>query len=291
MHIGETGWLRTVGLAAAIAVVATAVSCVAEESSETGDEGDDGSGGQTAETGGASSGGTPSEGNGGSEATGGTQGADGAVACPTPTQALITDFTMAEDATDTEQITFGDFTTTFSGGTFVYPDTLTSDVTDGAWHVTGTVEDYTGLGFYFSVPSGKCGLVDVSAFNGISMTVSGTLPEGRSLKMWLGTAANTVSTAWYDAHAITGKDPGFGRCEPASDNEYDGTCGNAEALVDVSEFPTTVSLSWADFTGGTPETTPNLAEVTAFGFYVTWGGATDTPYEMDLTIDDLTFID
>jgi hypothetical protein len=83
-------------------------------------------------------------------------------------------------------------------------------MTSGAWHVSGEVADYTGFGFYFSVPSGSCGLIDASAFDGLSFTVSGTLPEGRALTMWVSTASTTVSTAWYLAHDITDKDPGFG---------------------------------------------------------------------------------
>jgi hypothetical protein len=33
------------------------------------------------------------------------------------------------------------------------------------------------------------------------------------------------------------------------------------------------------------------AEITGFGFFFTWGGSTDTAYEVDVTIDDLSFIE
>jgi hypothetical protein len=108
--------------------------------------------------------------------------------------------------------------------------------------------------------------------------------------MWVGTAATSVSDAWYAAHDIA-RAPGFGRCQPASDNEYDGTCAPAEAEVPLSNTPMLVSLPWSDFTGGRPEGTPNAEEITGFGFYVTWGGDSDTPYEMDITLDDLSFME
>jgi hypothetical protein len=276
--------------AAALAAV-FAASCV----NKTTDDDDDNDNDNNAATGGSGDDGT-----GGKDATGGTSGEtggsgwtapEGANECPTPTTALITDFTLAEDATSTTEASWGDFTTTFSGGTLVYPDSVTSDVSDNNWHLSGTVEDYTGFGFYFSVPAGGCGLIDASAFKGFSFKVSGTLPSGRSLKMWVATAATAVSYDWYTAHDITDKDPGFGRCQPQSDNEYDGTCKNGEAAVPVTDTEETVTLKWADFVGGKPESTPNTKEITSFGFYVSWSGADDSPYEFDITFDDLSFLE
>ena len=270
--------------AAALAAV-LAASCVNKTADDddtgpaTGGSKDDGTGGES------STGGTDDE-------TGGSGSVpDGAVECPTPTTALITDFTPAEDSTDTEQVTWGDFTTTFSGGSLVYPDSITSDVSNNEWHVSGTVDDYTGFGFYFSVPTGKCGLIDASAFKGFSVEVSGTLPSGKKLMMWVATADTSVSYKWYKDNGID-KDPGFGRCNPASsDNEYDGTCKNAEAEVPLSDSAKTVTLKWSDFTGGKPETTVDPEEITGFGFYVTWAGDSDTPYDFDITFDDLSFLE
>ncbi len=284
MHIGGSYVVRVAGLVAALAVTTLAASCVTEDDPDEGGTGGSSSGGTTATGGGAATGGSGEDGTGGAAP-------EGAVACPDPTAALITDFTLAEDATETAQITWGDFTDTFSGGTLVYPDSLGSDMTSGAWHVSGEVADYTGFGFYFSVPSGSCGLIDASAFSGLSFTVSGTLPEGRALTMWVSTAATTVSTDWYLAHDITDKEPGFGRCEPAGDNEYDGTCDNAKAEIPVSASATTVSLDWTDFTGGKPAGALNPAEITGFGFFFTWGGDADAAYEVDVTVDDLSFIE
>lgn len=297
MHIGGSYLAKAAGLLAAIAATTLAMSCVTEDDPDEGGTGgsDSGAGGSdtggTSATGGADDGGAATATGGSGEDSTGGAAPEGAVECPDPSAALITDFTLAADATETAQITWGDFTDTFSGGTLVYPDTLGSDMTSGAWHVSGEVADYTGFGFYFSVPSGSCGLIDASAFSGLSFTVSGTLPAGRALTMWVSTATTTVSTDWYLAHDITDKEPGFGRCEPASDNEYDGTCDNAKAEVPLSATPETVSLTWADFTGGKPAGALNPAEITGFGFFFTWGGASDTPYEVDVTLDDLSFLE
>ena len=108
--------------------------------------------------------------------------------------------------------------------------------------------------------------------------------------MWVGTAGTSVSYDWYKAHDVD-KDPGFGRCQPASDNEYDGTCKNAETEVPLSDSAKTVTLKWSDFVGGKPETTVNPKEITGFGFFVSWGGESDTAYDFDITFDDLSFLE
>jgi hypothetical protein len=271
-------------LQAAALVAVLAASCVNkttddDDDTATGGSKNDGTGGET------STGGSSDE-TGGS----GANVPEGATKCPTPTTALITDFTPAADATDTTEITWGDFTTTFSGGTLVYPDTVTSDVSENAWHVSGEVEDYTGFGFYFSVPSGGCGLIDASAFKGFSFSLKGTLPEGRTLTMWVSTAANTISYDWFKAHDID-EDPGFGTCQPQSDNQYDGTCQNGQVEVPVTDSAKTVTLKWSDFVGGKPIATVNPEEITRFGFFVSWRGADDTAYDFDITFDDLSFLE
>src|SRR5262245_16686866 len=93
-----------------------------------------------ASTGGATFGGGPSAGAGGGTNTGGAATGTGVV-CPTPAAGVLTDFTLPEGATATDAITFGDFTMTLSGGTYVYfPPTsmypLTSDMTGNSWHMT-----------------------------------------------------------------------------------------------------------------------------------------------------------
>jgi hypothetical protein len=85
------------------------------------------------------------------------------------------DFTY-DPSGDDAQASFGDFTETFSGGTFVYPNTeemteypLASDITEDNWHITGEVGAYSGFGLFFQ----DCTKFEASAFDGIEFTVNG----------------------------------------------------------------------------------------------------------------------
>ncbi len=249
------------------------VACVTEDSDPA--DGDGGTGGVSGDTGGVDTA-------GGATGTGTT-----ATACPPIEAALLTDFTM-QDGGDGVQATFGTPPDTFAGGTFQYPDTIVSDVTNDNWHVSGTVSDYTGFSFYFQ---DDCSPVDASAYEGFSFTISGTLPEGRTLQMWVGTSANTVSYDWLVAHDSPEVKLSSGTCVPASDNQYDGTCENGQATVAVEAAAQTIELTWAQFTGGKPESSLDPSEITGFGFRLSWSGATDASYDFDITLDDFGFLE
>jgi hypothetical protein len=214
------------------------------------------------------------------------------VACPNPTQALITDFTYPYDggATDASNITFGDFTTTFSGGTFFYPTTaMVSDMSASNWHITETVEDYSGMGLYFNA----CALVDASAYRGISFTIGGTInsPTPNTLTMGVSTAADTIAYSWFVAHDAGAVAPNFGTCIPASSNQYDGTCGDPQRAFTITSTPTTVTFLWSDFTGGKPAATVDPARITAIYWYFPWSGSGQTPYTVDVMLDNLSFVE
>jgi hypothetical protein len=208
----------------------------------------------------------------------------GAVACPSIADALFLDFSE----NDGSQANFGIPGETFAGGSFVYPSSLTEDFSDDSWHVTGTVDDWAGLGIYIQ---DDCSPIDASAYRGFTVTISGTLPAGRGLTMWLGTETNTVATSWLVEHDAADVQLTSGICIPTTDNQYDGTCENGSADVPVSETPETVELLWSDFTGGKPESTMNPAQITRFGFRFAWGGDSDTAYDVDVTLDDLGFLE
>lgn len=281
-----------VGLSLVLAV--GAVGCVSSS------DGDNTATGGTGGSLGGAAGATASSGAGGkaTSSTGGASstGEPGATACG-KAEATITDFTYVEGtSTDKAQVTFGDFTTTFSGGTYVYPNgtamyALTSDVTNSSWHVTGMVGDYSGLGLFFN----DCFKVDVSAFSGISFTVSGTLPSGMStMTLSVGTAGDDIPSAWLNAHDATAMaKPNFGRCMPAS-NRYDGSCNSPNASFSVTPTPTTVTIKWTDLKGGKPEATLNPSELTSIVFVLPnpagVGTAAVTTYPVDITIDDLKFV-
>jgi hypothetical protein len=251
--------------------------------------------------GGGSSGATASGGAGGGSSTGGASGGDPlAIACPTPTMALITDFTTAN--ADGKGASFGDFTMTFSGYTYQYPAGLVADTTKGGWHVTGMVDNYAGLGIGLKNVQDDCTKFDARAFKGISFTISGTIPGGEAqnrIFVWISTASNDVASSWKNAHKAMPTDPdvhNFGRCIPPGDNQYDGTCQNAEKAYDVTETPSTISVRWEDMMGlGKPITKLEPIELVSFGFRLPSpagvGTASVTPYALDITIDDIKFIE
>jgi hypothetical protein len=308
----QTMTISTTSFNALLFVYASALcgtlGCVSSEK----DAATGGTGGSTGTTGGSASATGGTTGTTGGTSTTGTGGAgttaNGAFPCATPT-ALITDFTyMDVVGAKTDTASFGDYTTTFSGGTFVYPGAgttypLTSDVTKGNWHVSGTVGDYSGFGLFFSAVNpatglpGGCGKVDASAFKGIQFSISGSVAMAGSVTLTIGTAADDPASAWLNAHkasaADADKDPNFGRCMPIT-NQYDGTCGAPSKAIPVTATPTVVKVMWADLLGGKPEATVNPSEIT----YITWvlpspvgaGTAAPTTYAADVTIDDLQFI-
>jgi hypothetical protein len=254
---------------------------------------------------GASAGGTLGSGAGtggsttiaGSTSSGGSAGTSGGVtpigvACPAATVASITDFTQVDGG---GMGSFGVVGTTFSGGTFQFPDSITSDFSADNWHITGMVSNYAAFALFFQ----DCNEVDASMFKGISFTIKGTIPSPltpNTLSFQVGTAADDISTAWFTAHVDAGAAsmPTFARCTPASSNQYDGTCATPSFTVPVTDTATKITIMWADLKGGKPSVSVNPQEITS----IIWGipapaGAgspTITPYALDVTIDDLAFV-
>lgn len=254
-----------------------------------------GTGGSGVATGG--SGGTGTTGTGGS--AGGYVTSDG-VLCPLPAKPLITDFTYVADGGMMDQVHFGDDSTTFSGSEFVYPTAaagsaypLTSNVTGGSWHMTGTLGDYSGFGLSFD----NCSRVDASAYKGISFTISGSVPMGNMITIGMATLNDRIAASWLMSHGNTTAAVGDpGRCIPTSGtNQYSQTtCADPTKTVPVTSTPTTISILWGDFTGGKPEAGVTPGDITTiYGFFPPPAGAgttTPTTYAVDITIDNLSFI-
>ena len=286
-----TSQLRTVTQIAFLGAVAASLSlgCVSSSSDNTGAGGSQGGAGGTPGAGGAAGGITSVP-----DASAAAGGASLTVSpCLQITAPLITDFSTAADAgTAASQASFGDFKTTFSGGTYTYPDPtatapgLTSDISRNNWHISGTVANYSGFGLYFSVSYGKaCALFDASAFKGISMTISGSVPAG-DLIMNVGTVEDTISTAW----SVANESPptaSLGTCSPPGSNKYDGTCASPSVNIPVTATPTPVKILWADLTGGKPNASVTSSQLTGIAFYFNWSTGS---YPVDVTIDDLSFI-
>jgi hypothetical protein len=249
-----------------------------------------GGGGTTTASGGSTGGSgsttTPSGGSGGSSSTS-TASTDGKL-CPTP-QALITDFTYTPGS-GTTQVHFGN-STTLGGGEYVYGGLtdapLVSDMSNSNWHITGSVGDYSGFGLYFD----NCSRIDASAFKGISFKISSTVISD-GITFGVDTLDNTITADWINVHG--GNSTGPGRCTPPADsslNQYSqSTCANATASIPVTATPTVQQVLWSDFTGGKPNANiEKPGEIIGIHWNFTWNGA-GTPYEVDLTLDELSFI-
>lgn len=282
------------------------------------------SGGGASGSGGASAAGGGTGGNLGGNTNGGASGAGSGIEsdpefgvadeCLPIAQPLITDFTYAGgpsgDAGDggivdggaalpvasATGITFGDFVSTLSGGTFQYPGAgaypVTSDVTQSNWHLSGTIGDYSGFGLFLT----DCNLVDASDYDGISFTVRGNVEQMGTLTFSVGTSENDISHLWLNSQPTPPNPlaaPNSGTCIPAS-NQYDGTCGSPSFTVPVTPTETTITVAWEQLSGGRPRASVDPAKLTS----IVWifpappgaGTVTPTPYEADVVIDDLRFV-
>jgi hypothetical protein len=294
-----------------------------------------GAGGATGAAGSTTGGKAASAGSGGATTTGGAAATGGACAGPTggtgtdpcadkppcatptsctaiaPTNALITDWTdVGQCPEDMGTFVDGDHYSTkptdnanawwnhFFGGPYVYPSNpacstspLTQTISAHSWHVTGAIGnaagDYAGFGLWLE----PC-MADFSAYGGISFTISGTTDSTRTLKVVVQTSSNS-------AHAASSCKSNVGTCV-ATDG---GSCTDASVTVTLSDTATTVTLHWTDFTGGSPNASPNPAEITGIQFQppapytYPWDNDAGTvvrtlsnPYNLNVTIGDITLV-
>jgi len=284
-------------------------------SAGTGGSGAAGTGGSgTAGTGGSGTGGSGTAGTGGMGGITDNPEFGFKVLCPAPAQALILDFTPAggspgvdagaadagadAGAPPVRDTTFGNFGTTFAGGTYSYPADgtwpIASDVAQGNWHLSGNVGTFSGFGLYI----GGCNVLDASTYDGISFTISGSVAMGNAITLNVNTSANEVSHVWLNTRQPpppTTAAVNSGRCIP-SGNQFDGSCAPPTFSVPVTAQPTTVTVLWAQLTSGYPSLTVNPSEITG----ISWSfpvppGAGDPvnamPYPMDIVIDNIRFVD
>jgi hypothetical protein len=297
-----------------------AVGCVTEDADPVGAGGTAGSSVGAA---GAGAGGAPGSGGTGTPSGGSNAGGAGGIRdnpefgmgtpCPAVQSALLTDFTPpllpAADAGASDagaapmlppNISFGDFTTTLSGGTFTYPNAVgdpyavNSDISTGEWHLTGNIGNYSGLVVFFA----GCNRVDASAYEGISFTIRGNVAMGNTMTLNVATAEDDISHLWLNVNGNPLPNPpelpNFGTCIPAM-NQYDGSCASPAFQVPITQTETTIEVRWNEFTGGRPRADVDPAAITA----IRWifpnppgaGTATPTPYAAELFIDDLRFIE
>lgn len=266
--------------------------------------------------GGAGGGAAGATGTAGTTGTAGATGAAGTtgsssavgVACLPPGGALITDFTYVAGDPDagtatTKEVRFGTFGTNLSGGEYIYPETgsypLASDVTQGNWHISGTVGTYSGFGIYIDQVNG-CNMLDASAYKGISFKLGGTVGQGGTITLEVDVLNNAIPPEWKTAHNEAGVDlKSIGVCLPpdSAANEWAQTkCVQPTKTITVPATSTQVNVLWTDLTGGKPEANPSVSPSQILG--IRWmfpnppgaDSTTPTTYKVDITIDDLSFI-
>lgn len=215
--------------------------------------------------------------------------------CVSAFDPLLLDF--AGPSNDPAQALFGDFESVLSGGTYVYPDVapnaqqpegLRSDVTEGDWHISGTVAQQAGFGLFLD-----CQLLDASRFAGLAFRVSGNVEGAGSITLLIGTADNDVSSEWLVANGGVST-PGAGRCTPR-ESEFDGTCNQARIEIPVTRQARDVLVPFAALGQGSPEPGVNPAEITTIAWALPspelnrFGEA--SPYDVDLRFDDIRFVE
>jgi hypothetical protein len=222
-------------------------------------------------------------------ATGGSSGCSSTVDCTTytvtPTSALITDWTDLNPANNgfvqggswcAALAAVNDSTITqkwwddFFGGPFAYPtppdpcfptdsgitNYPTGKVENGAYHIFGTLAQYSGFGIWFE----KC-KVDMSAYGGVQFDIWGNIGvTPATLKFSIFTATNKADT---DEPCR----PGRGTCTLGSACAYP----NMTMTIPATQG-TPVVVHWTDLTGGNPDVSPNPKEIWQFQWE--WIGAT-----------------
>jgi hypothetical protein len=264
-----------------------------------------GTGGSGAGTGGSGSGTGGATGSGGS--AGGYAVNPGVNCLPPAASGLITDFTYVPgDAAVpvTDQVSFGDYTTTLTGGEFYYPNStstsayqIASNVTNNNWHLTGPVGDYSGFGFFFQAGSAGCNRINATGFKGISFTISGTV-QGGSLTFEVDTLNDTIKPDWLNAHGGTAAATDPGACDPggtATTTQYSQTvCTEPTKAITVGATPATVTVLWSDFTNGKTDPGPVATDIVGIRWVLPTpagvGTSSVVTYPLDITVDNIAFV-
>lgn len=207
--------------------------------------------------------------------------------CPPIIRPSISDFTYSPGGSATLASFGGD--AAFPGGTYFYPSSgsLSSSIVEDEWHLTGTVDTISGFGVY----ADACQPLNASAFTGIAFRLWGHIDGDRPLSFFVESAAQQVSSSWINANKANPTDadapPNSGRCFPTT-SRYDGSCREPRVLLTVSSEPVSIVIPWGDFAGGSPEAAVEPREITAMAWSLPQPG--DTPYGIDIHIDDLRFV-
>jgi hypothetical protein len=277
------------------AILLAAGGLVACESTAARPDGGGASGGHSGDGGHSGNGGAATGGSGGNYTVvcgSGPYAPTLGIKChPVESSGVISNFTYDPDGGATDQVRFGMFGTTLSGGESVFansPGMLMSNVTGSDWHISGNIANYAGIGLYFE----NCNVLDASAFGGISFTIWGTAANNM-MTMDVGILDDTPSPAWEGSVGADSNAPKAGACIPSSGSEYyHPGCADPTSSFNVTgtqASPQTITLRWTDFTGGMCRPNVDPSQILGISWQFLWS-ATATPYAVDIHIDNLMFI-
>jgi len=207
--------------------------------------------------------------------SGGGANANGTFSCAAkkPAGALITEFAdLGPNATNVGQFTF---TLGVPGGTFGYqPKEFVVSDASKSLNVKGKVMNYDGFGVYFT----DC--TDASSYTGVSFNIKGVAGPGGKLNFRFQTNADMAP----NAPAKKG-----GCLVPAGTTDPYPVCHPPTFDIPVSAGGGMVEVKFSDVMGGLPVATVDGKDLVGLEWAFAWAGATDTAYDVDVTLDDIKF--
>jgi hypothetical protein len=237
--------------------------------------------GGTVGTGGTGTAGTATAGTGtAGTATAGTSaggsgggGASFACAGKKPAAPLITEFAdLTANAMTTGQFTF---TLGLPGGTFAYqPLALTVSDASKAMNVKGKVMAYDGFGVYFT----DC--TDASAYTGVSFNIKGNVGSKGMLNFRFQTNADMPISAVNKKGACV---------VPAGTADPYPICHPPTFDIPVTAGGGVIEVKFNQPMGGVPVAGVDGKDIVGLEWAFAWAGATDTAYDVDVTLDDIKF--
>jgi hypothetical protein len=158
----------------------------------------------------------------------------------------------------------------FGGGIFAYGD-LSFDTSDSStFHVTGSVSNWSGFGIYLNTCS------TLAAYTGVSFVLSGTIASlDHPNQFQFSVSSNADSPV--DAGGKRG----------ACEGVVDEVC--IAPAMDLTVNGSPQSVLWTQLSKGKPVATLDPGQVLDFRWEVV-ADATQTPFSVDLTLDDFTLL-
>jgi len=195
-----------------------------------------------------------------------------------PHDSLIVDF---EDVADDGVFLDGDayskkpsdWWLNFYGSTYVYPvgDPGLHQVSQGRWHVQGTVSHHSGFGLWL----GAC-VVDFSEYRGLSFELWGDVGKSRKLTLHMDTHEDSPAEACRT---------NVGGCRPEA-----GPCVSPSKRISVPHEPgAPIVVLWEELVGGKPRRTPDPSAIIQWHWSFDWDEGTEE-YPVEVFVDNVRLV-